>query len=68
MNCLAFCLQIAGTVTTQRTSSLLTCDPVASLNSIKAWFRKYLNVIENTVMADMDLPLAARIFVEKPIS
>jgi hypothetical protein len=68
MNCLAFCLQMAGTVTTHLTSSHRTCDPVASLNSINAWSRKYLSVMENTVMAGNDLPLAARIFVSKPIS
>ena len=68
MNCLAFCLQIAGTVTTHLTSSLRISDPVASLNSMRAWFRKYRRVMEKTVRAVKDLPLAARILVSSPIS
>ena len=68
MNCLAFCLQIAGTVTTHLTSSLRMSDPVASLNSMRAWFRKYRKVMEKTVRAVKDLPLAARILVSSPIS
>lgn len=59
MNCLAGCLQIAGTVITQRISSLTILVEDWSDSSCKQWSLKNLKACENTFSASIFFPLAA---------
>jgi len=63
MNFLACSFQMAGTVTTQRTSSLSMIVPHWWLSSRSAWSRKNLRVIDTTLNAEKRCPFAASICI-----
>ena len=59
MNCLAGCLQMAGTVMTHRISSLTILVEDWSESSWRQWSLKNLRAWANTFNASIFLPLAA---------
>jgi len=63
MNCLAEALQMAGTVMTQRMSSITICVDDWLLSSFSAWSLKNRSACENRVIAANGRPLLARIVV-----
>ena len=63
MNCLAGAFQMAGTVMTHLTSSLVILVSDWSVISCRAWSRKKRSAWQNTVMAGIALPFAARMVV-----
>ena len=63
MNCLAGAFQMAGTVMTHLTSVLVILTSDWSLISCRAWSLKNLRAWQKTVMAGMEHPFAAVIFV-----
>lgn len=59
MNCLAGCLQMAGTVITHLMSSLTILVEDWSDSSCRQWSLKNLNAWENTINASIFFPFAA---------